>query len=360
MSYDNLQAVRDAASTTPFQQMRNELGQRVWPTKQLKKVEADIRRLHQQVADVKDPTKPWGDGNRHKAGGLIILGSYGSSKSYCIDYALSTLPPVVLADGTTEPANLLYREVPKGEARGWLRDVSSMLGYPATRLPQPELAMSNIESGLRRKKFTLVAFDEMTRVLNPRSYPTKNRLVEQSEIVWSQVIQIMDDAKWPTPVIVSGTPELRDTLTLENPKTREIVARGDVARRSDITMLPALDMGDAGELEYYLDEYCKMAGVTNRLTVTDDAGRRLVNASRRAIGTALRYAQQAVALASLRRRGALQISDLAHVLAIRGGVPADANIFLVDEWEDIDFEKIAPTNLDDARYAADDKEEVFA
>ncbi|MFD1941712.1 hypothetical protein [Paradevosia shaoguanensis] len=56
----------------------------------------------------------------------------------------------------------------------------------------------------------------------------------------------------------------------------------------------------------------------------------------------------------MRRRGALHIEDLAHVLAIRASIPADANLFLLDNWEDINFEKVAPRDFAQARYRNDD------
>ena len=73
-------------------------------------------------------------------------------------------------------------------------------------------------------KFTLVAFDELSRVLQPRNYSSGRKLAEQAEVVWSQLIQIMSDPVWPTPVIASGTLDLIDTLELHNPRTRETVA----------------------------------------------------------------------------------------------------------------------------------------
>jgi len=277
-----------------------------------------------------------------------------SSKSFSIDYALSRLPPVTLRSGVQVPANILYREAKQGDAKAWLFDTLSVLGYTMARTPSPELASANIENRMRRNKFTMVAFDELSRVLQPRNYGSKRKLAEQAEVVWSQIIQIMSDPVWPTPVIASGTLDLIETLELHNSRTGETVARGDMNRRADITTLPALTMDDAEALEAYLHQYCQDAGVTYRLTSRDEVGGRLVNASRRAIGTALSMCQWAVALASMRRRGALHIEDLAHVLAIRASIPADANLFLLDNWEDINFEKVAPRDFAQARYRNDD------
>ena len=355
--YDKLQEVREQTGTVDFHQSVEALAARIWPTEQLKMVEADIRRLHQQVAATIDDDEEWGPSNRKAARALIILGPNGSSKSFSVDYALRRLPPITIKSGLQVPANILYREVPQGDAKSWLHDTLSVLGYEMTRTPSPEFARGNVENRLRRNKFTMVAFDELSRVLSPRGYTTKRKLAEQAEIVWSQIIQIMSDPVWPTPVIASGTLDLIDTLELLNPRTREIVARGDMNRRADVTTLPRLDMGDAAALEAYLHQYCKDAGVAYRLRSTDEVGNRLVNASRRAIGTALSMCQWAVALASLRRRGALHMEDLAHVLAIRAGIPADSNLFLLDNWEDINFEKVAPLDFEQARYRDDDEEE---
>lgn len=114
-------------------------------------------------------------------------------------------------------------------------------------------------------------------------------------------------------------------------------------------------MNDAKDLEEYINEYCRMLGVRNGTTSVDAVGQRLVNASRRAIGTSLSWAQSAVALASLRKRGVLHLSDFANVAAIRSGCPDDANLFVLDNWEQIDFEKVAPLNFHEARYSDPDE-----
>lgn len=125
-------------------------------------------------------------------------------------------------------------------------------------------------------------------------------------------------------------------------------------------MLPPLDMEqDAQALADYVAAYCEMAGVTNRTKTSDLVGHRLVNASRRAVGTALSFAQWAVALASLRPRGALHISDFAHVAAMRTGCSPDSNMFLLDNWEELDFEKVAPVSFDEARYRDADEGEAL-
>jgi hypothetical protein len=351
----DLDTARAETGTARFQQAVKLLEARVFPTQQLKIVEADIRRLHQQAASVIDVNDPWGTHNRTRCRGLIVLGPSGSAKSYSIEYALTNLPPIELRDGQLVDAKVLMREAPQGEARGWLRDLLAVLGYNMLRLPQPELAMAQIEARLRAQQYTILACDELSRVLNPRNFPSRSKLASQSEIVWTQLIQIMSDPVWPTPVVASGTLELRDTLQLRLPGSNEPVARGDMLRRSDVTVLPPLTMDDAEDLEAYVNEYCLMIGVTNRTTKADDIGRRLVNGSRRAIGTSLSWAQWAVALASLRNRGALQIGDFANVMAIRSGCPDEANLFFLDNWEDINFEKVAPLSFNEARYRDDDE-----
>ncbi|WP_203066026.1 hypothetical protein [Paradevosia shaoguanensis] len=164
------------------------------------------------------------------------------------------MPPVTLRSGVQVPANILYREAKQGDAKAWLFDTLSVLGYTMARTPSPELASANIENRMRRNKFTMVAFDELSRVLQPRNYGSKRKLTEQAEVVWSQIIQIMSDPVWPTPVIASGTLDLIETLELHNSRTGETVARGDMNRRADITTLPALTMDDAEALEAYLHQ----------------------------------------------------------------------------------------------------------
>ena len=237
MTYD-LQRAPNDASTPEFQQQVRTLKARIWQTEQLKMITADVRRLHQQVADAIDDNEPWGPDNRAKMRGLIVLGPNGSSKSFSVEYALATLPPIELKSGAQIPPNILSWEASNGEARGWLRQFLALLGYDMARLPAPEQAMSQIETRLRMAKHTMIFCDELTRVLNPRNSGSKKKYAAQAEIVWSQIMQVMSDPVWPTPVIASGTMELRDTLQLHKPGTDELVARGDMLRRSELCCRP--------------------------------------------------------------------------------------------------------------------------
>lgn len=348
---------RELTATGAFQEAWRQLQHVVFPTPQLELVVADIKRLHREVAHRVDKDQDWGPNNRMTARQLIILGDYGSSKSFAVQYALASLEPLDV--GLNEPVQpkTLYREAPNGEARAWQRDLLGQMGYSMARMPSSEAAMAQIESRIRQVRPTMLVCDELSRVLNPRNYGSQAKLAAQAEIVWGQLMQVQSDPVWPTATVAVGNSWLGDTLQLRRPGSDEFVARGDAVRRSDITVLPPLTLDNADDLMAYTDHYCEMLGVKNRISENEAVGFRLVNASRRAIGTALSMAQWAVALASLRgKAAALHTEDFAHVAEIRLGCLPENNPFLVEDWEQIDFQKIAPRSFDEARYKSDDDE----
>jgi hypothetical protein len=164
-------------------------------------------------------------------------------------------------------------------------------------------------------------------------------------------MSIIDDGVWPTPVIVSGLPFMADTLSMVHPRSKEPVVRAEMLRRGYISRLADLSIADDSEtLDAYVAQYCEMLSVTNNIRQVDTLGARLVHGSRNAIGTALVLAQRAVALASLRRRGALSILDFAYVYSIWTSCSPDSNVFLSPEWASIDMSKIAPKDFSAARY----------
>lgn len=351
---------RELIATDRFREAQRQLAAIVFPTPQLELIVADIKRLHGDINDRLDWDEAWGPNNRVAARNLIILGANGTSKSYTAKYALAALKPVKVGPDQFVDPKVLYREARRGEARAWQQDLLAQMGYNMARMPSSEAAMAQIESRVRLLKPTMIVCDELTRILNSRNYSTR-RLGVESEIVWNQLMQIQSDPVWPTPTVAIGTMELRDSLQIRRPGSEELVGRGDVLRRSDITVLPSLTLDDAGALEDYINEYCTALNVKNRITKTRALGFRLVNASRRGIGTALVFAQWAVALASLRgKQAALHLEDFAHVAEIRTSCRPENNLFLVDDWEQIDFEKVAPDTYEEARYRSDDDDDEAA
>ncbi|KRA99889.1 hypothetical protein ASD83_05220 [Devosia sp. Root685] len=348
----SLQDVLGAMQSAKYHRnLRQLMGRMPFETPQLKLVQASIHRLHLEAGAVLNEGDEWGEGNRKPSRGVIIVGDNGASKSYSIQYALASLPPITLKGGGRHPPNPLYWEASNGEARAWLRDLLAKLGYPTTRMPSPELAMPQIAARLRGQKLTMLGCDEISRVLNPRNFPGRSKLAAQAEIVWTQIIQMISDPVWPTPIVAAGTMELVDTLHLLRSGSNVPVARGDLLRRCDLIVMPSLTMDDADALCGYIDAYCTELNVTNHLKEGSDVGNRLVNASRRGMGTALEIAQRAVALASVRRRGALSIRDFANVLAVFTSCSEENNIFLANDWTRIDFQKVAAVDFEDARNA---------
>lgn len=332
-----------------FEATRTLLRGEIVPTRPLKIITSHLARIQQQVAARFDAGAFWSEDNSLPIDGALFLGPSGCGKSFGLSYGARTLPAIKLADGTSIPSNALYVDTPTDGTIGKLAQVivRSADGVDM-REPKDKDAPGRAIAAFARHKFTLVAIDEISRIIN-RQRHVGTPLVVQSHLLWTMVIEALNLAVSPTPIALSGLPHVLDSFHIVDKKDEAKKLRREAHRRMHIVILPDLDITlDRVMLEGCIRLYCKKAGIEIMLKDEDCIVERLIHASFHQAGSALEWIQKAVALAAVRPRGKLNRNDFAHVYGDMAGAARGANPFLATQWDRINMGKVAPKSFADA------------
>lgn len=329
-----------------YENCRSMLRGEIVDTRPLKTVISHVTRLQQQVAARLDAGAFWSGDNSLPIDGALFAGSSGFGKSFALRYITETMPPIALLDGGTAEPNPLYVETPGGTVGKLAQEVLRRAdGREIDRQPKDQDAPVKAVAALNRYKFTMVALDEISRVINPQLHATRG-LAVQSHLVWTMIIHALNSF---IPVAAAGVPNLLDSFQIVDKDKKRTKVRREAQRRMKVVLLPDLVHElDRDMLEKAIVAYCGRAGVESMLTESDHIVPRLIHASFYQAGTALEWIQKAVAMAKVRPRGKLNREDFAFVYGDMTSAARTANPFLVSGWDRIDIGKIAPKNFTDA------------
>lgn len=352
MTPEEMQKLRDLTDSNEFVAARRRLRDEVIATPELSAVISEVSKVHRQAATARDATAPWSVSNRMVEEGFLAVGQSGSGKTYAMEQAIKLLEPLKCPDGSMLELNLMAAHPPaQGNAASLFKElIDEANGGVLGRVPKPEDADRRIRNALARRRFSLIYIDELSNCLDPHEHRGQ-RLVVESGRVFKLLRNILENSTCPTPIVMSGNTDVLDTFNLpdKDDETRRI--RRDMQRRINLFRFPDMTIeADAAFLEGVIDGYCNLLGVKSILTPDDEIGPRLVHAAHYAFGTALRFAQKAVALAHVRPRGKLKREDFAAVYNFRATCGASANVFLANEWGQIDTAVLNPRNGREARY----------
>lgn len=352
MTPEEMQKLRDLTDGEEFVAARRRLRDQVIPTPELSAVIAEVSKVHRQAATARDPSAKWSVSNRLVEEGFLAVGQSGSGKTYAMEQAIKLLEPLKCPDGSTLELNLMAAHPPaQGNAASLFKElIDEANGGVLGRVPKPEDADRRIRNALARRQFSLIYIDELSNCLDPHEHQGK-RLVVESGRVFKLLRNIMENSTCSTPIVASGNTDVLYTFNLpdNDDETRRI--RRDMQRRLNLYRFRDMTIeSDAPFLEGIIAGYCKLLGVKSILTADDEIGPRLVHASHYAFGTALRFAQKAVALAHVRPRGKLKREDFAATYNFRATCGASANVFLASEWGQIDTAVLNPRDGREARY----------
>lgn len=338
-----------------YENMRTLLRAEIVPTRPLDTIVSQMTRTQQQIAARLNEGAFWSGDNSLPIDGLLFVGESGSGKSFGLKYATQTLPDIELLDGSTKDSHALFVDTPTHGTFSMLaKEILRCADGVEMREPKDQDAPGKVIAAFRRHGFTLVAVDEISRIINPQRHATRS-LAVQSHLVWTMAIESLNLSTSPTPIVMSGLPHVLDSFMVVDKKDEAKKVRREAHRRMKIVRLPDLDPGtDRDMLEGAILKYCEVAGVESRLTEDDHIIPRLVHASFNQAGSALEWIQKAVALAKVRPRGKLSRGDFAYVYGDMTSAARSANPFLVSGWDKIDIGKIAPRTFSEASI----KEEV--
>lgn len=353
MDNENLQTLREVTASVKFKALRRTLKRQLIMTDALKSIITETRNIQSQIAELRNPDKPWGPGNRAKVDGLLIIGNSGTGKTQSIETAVDLLKAVDMPGReSVEPKAMIVPVPSSGTAAALAKDIIVRCGLKITRDPKPGEAADKVVGNLARYEPTLVLIDEASRCASPAIH-TPAAIRKESGLMWTVAISALDATIWPTPLIITGLPCLLESLYLPDSDDRIRKARGEASRRFRKIRIPdaTIDV-DGPVIEGVIDQYCMQLGLASLLTEHDEIGARLIHASNYAFGTALVIAQHAVALAACRdgKKGKLQRSDFSAIYHIFAGGSMTANIFEVSDWARVDPEVLMPETYDDAIY----------
>ncbi len=332
-----------------YENTRTLLRGEIVPTRQLNAIVSQMARTQQQIAARFNEGAFWSGDNSLPIDGLLFVGESGSGKSFGLKYATQILPDIELLDGTTKSSHALFVDTPtQGTVSMLAKEILRCADGVEMREPKDQDAPGKVMAAFRRHGYTLVAIDEISRIINPQRHAARS-LTVQSHLVWTMAIESLNLSTSPIPIVMSGLPHVLDSFMIVDKKEEAKKVRREAQRRMKIVRLPDLDPGaDRDMLEGAILKYCEVAGVESMLKEEDHIIPRLVHASFNQAGSALEWIQKAVALAKVRPRGKLNRGDFVCVYGDMTSAARAANPFQVSGWDRIDIGKIAPRTFSEA------------
>lgn len=355
MNFETLNALRAVTAGDKYRTSRSTLRQRLIMTESLQSIILEIKKIHDEIAEVEDPSRPWSPENRHRVRGLAILGNSGAGKTHAAVTGIKLLPPVVIGALQVEPKVVSLRTPSSGTAGAFAKQIIVSSGLTITREPTDKESVGKVIGQMVRRKPTLLFADEVSRCANPLTLGPKTMLKE-SGLLWNIAISMLDETAWPTPLIFTGLPCLIDSLYVPDANDGTRRTRAEASRRFTKIRIPdATIENDGPAIENIVRKYAEQLGVKSTLSKRDEIGARLIHASGNAFGTALFIAQHAVALAHSRdgAKGKLKRDDFVASYHFLTGSPLDANIFAAGRWSEINPETVLPESFDDAKFRSD-------
>jgi len=329
-----------------YENTRTMLRAQIVPTRQLGIITSKMAQLQQQVAARHNGSVFWSGPNSLPIDGALFVGESGSGKSFGLRYATHTLPPIKLMDGKELASKPAYIDTPtQGTIGSLAKAIIHRADGAEMREPKDKDAPGKAIGAFNRHHFTMVAIDEISRIINPRRHAGR-ALEVQSHLVWTLAIEALNLPASPTPIVMGGLPWVLDSFQIMDRTQNALEVRREAQRRMNVIVLPNLDIAlDGAMLSGAIFKYCGLAKVKIMLTDDDHIIPRLIHASYGQVGSALEWIQKAVALASVRPNGKLSRSDFAYVYGDMTSAATSANPFAATQWDHIDIGKIAPQSF---------------
>ncbi|WP_164827890.1 ATP-binding protein [Sinorhizobium meliloti] len=211
-----------------------------------------------------------------------------------------------------------------------------MLGYPVKQDMKRTVAMPKFRDKLEEREVMILWLDEAQNLLK-----TDNPL--ELDILANGIVSLVQNARWPIRIILSGLPELERLMAFEQIKNRaELWPLGKVAPGP--TMKSWVEEIIEGHAEMTVSHDIKeFDEMKNTMVVADDFVARLAYAAGENFGSVMRLIRTAVhsGLTELEKQGELSSvvsvgkGDFAAAYRTIVGVPNAQNIFLAPNWRDL-------------------------
>ncbi len=318
---------------------RNAMKRRLVLTRNFSRVEEAVIRQFCSITTIRSGSAPWGPGNRAPSKALVITGPFRSGKSFLVDAAFASLKPIKA--GTIEIApNPISADCPSHfEMAGLGRNILDRMQLLPARALGPTETMERVTRRLGIFRPTQIRIDEFQRTLSPVKIG-RHRIEDEQLRIWGQIQLLLDDGHWPTPIILSGLPNIipvleEDRMGFLRDRCETVLAIAPMKPGND---------ADIEELILAFAEFGKAAGVTLDLHAEDELPHRLMLASNYAMGLAFELTQSAIANALENRRRIFDINDFAAVYAQKSGAEPAANPFVTRDWVRVDPKRLLATD----------------
>lgn len=253
---------------------------------------------------------------------LAVIGGSGSGKTTATDRLLA---PYIKANEPTvdDAAQTVIQFNSPDRASG--KDVAmaaiTALGYTASPRREEGSLRVLLRGHLQQRETFVIHIDEAQDLVR---YETRNERDRVIKLLKSLLV----DKIWPVDVILSGVPELLETINGDR----------QLQRRATVIEVPQLHMTvDARNAVDLVADYALLGRVTVEPAISSaEFAERLMHAANREFGTMAVYIIGAIRRALLQDAVALSISHFATVYARKTNCPRTANPFLEKDFERID------------------------
>lgn len=126
--------LRKVTGTTQYSAARGLLRSQLIFTDALDNIVVEIKKKHDQIAEVANLEHPWSEENRNRVRGLVIVGNSGSGKTLAVETGIELIKPVPVAPGVIRTPKVVSVATPEsGAASSLALELIVHNGLPITR-----------------------------------------------------------------------------------------------------------------------------------------------------------------------------------------------------------------------------------
>lgn len=261
------------------------------------------------------------NGGISEARGLALIGESASGKSTALNHLFSSHGDLQLLETGVERADVASFLVPSPAS---LKHVGMSclngLGYPLRRDRAAGIIWELVWNSLKRRETLFLHLDEAQDL-----YVNSN--VRERQSVVNTLKSLMQNKEWPTGIILSGMPNLRDLLNLDPQLARRFVP---------IHFSSIGEATDRNHVAKIVQQYTKAAGLVCVGEVSDiDFIRRLIHAGASQLGLTIELIIAAIEDALLTSENELRVENFVNAFRRRSGCIDDFNPFVRADFREI-------------------------